>query len=48
VSEIFVGRLGATGLPAELVIRSATPSVITTLTNASLHLELDAALNALQ
>ena len=49
VSAIFVGRvgrLGATGLPADLVIRSAVPSVITTVSNASLHLELDAALSA--
>jgi hypothetical protein len=46
VSDIFVGRLGATGLPADLVIRSAIPSVITTMANASLHLELDGALTA--
>lgn len=46
VSQVFVGRLGATGLPADLVIRSAIPSVITTTTNASLHLELDGALTA--
>jgi hypothetical protein len=48
VSDIFVGRTGATGatgLPADLVIRSAIPSVITTLANASLHLELDGTLS---
>ena len=41
VSDIFVGRLGATGLPADLVIRSALPGVTTAATNATLHLELD-------
>lgn len=47
ISDIFVGRfgrLGASGLPAELVIRSATPSLVATASNATLHLELDAAL----
>ncbi|HEY0193466.1 MAG TPA: hypothetical protein VGC42_20255 [Kofleriaceae bacterium] len=43
LSEIFVGRLGAAGLPAELEVRGVTPSVTATATNATLHLELDAA-----
>jgi hypothetical protein len=51
ISDIFVGRfgrLGAAGLPADLVIRSAIPSITTTNTNATLHLELDGALAAPQ
>jgi hypothetical protein len=51
VSDIFVDRrLGGPGLPLELVIRAATPGVISTPpsgnrpANASLHLDLDAAL----
>lgn len=51
VSDIFVDRrLGASGIPLELVIRAATPGVIATPpsgkspANASLHLDLDAAL----
>ncbi|HET7501880.1 MAG TPA: hypothetical protein VFK02_12775 [Kofleriaceae bacterium] len=47
VSDVFVGRIGAsgaTGLPVELVIRSASPSLHATTDNASLHVELDAAL----
>lgn len=46
ISDIFLGRLGTTGLPADLVIHSAIPSLATTKTNATLHLELDAALDA--
>lgn len=41
VSDIFVGRFGAAGLPADFVIHSALPSVTKTTTNATLHLELD-------
>jgi hypothetical protein len=41
VSDIFVGRLGASGLAADLVIRDAIPSVTTTTGNATVHLELD-------
>lgn len=41
ISDIFVGRLDAGGLPADLVIRGAIPSVSMTATNATLHLELD-------
>ena len=36
--------MGGAGLPADLVIRAATPSVLTASGNASLHLELDARL----
>jgi hypothetical protein len=46
LSEIFVGRLGAVGVPAELEIRGAAPSVQTALRNATLHLELDASVAA--
>jgi hypothetical protein len=47
LSDIFVDRhLGASGLPAELVIRSAAPSVVTDAGNGSLHLELDASIVA--
>ena len=46
LSDIFVGRLGAVGVPAELEIRGAAPSVQTALRNATLHLELDAAVAA--
>jgi len=55
VSDIFVGRIGIAGLtgvagmtgpPAELVIRSAIPGVAPAAANATLHLELDAAVTA--
>jgi len=46
IADIFVGRLGATGLPADLVIHGAIPSVTATTTNATLHLELDGTLAA--
>ena len=46
LSDIFVGRLGAAGVPAELEIRGAVPRVTTALQNATLHLELDAAVAA--
>src|SRR5262249_30717771 len=46
LSDIFVGRLTATGVAADLVIRGATPSVAATARNATLHLELDAAVGA--
>ncbi|MGN6106790.1 MAG: hypothetical protein ACTHU0_16905 [Kofleriaceae bacterium] len=43
LAEIFVDRqVGAEGLPAELVIRSARPALVGTPHNASLHLDLDA------
>jgi hypothetical protein len=47
LSDIFIGRFGrqgATRFPAELEIRSATPSVLATAANATLHLELDGGL----
>ncbi len=45
LADIFVERrLGGSGLPADLVIRRATPGVTTTSTNASLRLVLDATL----
>jgi hypothetical protein len=45
LADIFVDRrLGATGLPSDLVIRGAAPSISTHATNATLHLELDASL----
>jgi hypothetical protein len=44
VFDRLVGRLGAIGWPAELVIRAATPSVMTAGENATLHLELDGAI----
>jgi len=45
LADIFVDRrLGATGLPSELVIRGAVPSIAKTATNATVHLELDASL----
>ena len=44
LSDIFVGRIGAAGLPADLVVRGAAPSVLVAPANATLHLELDAAL----
>jgi len=44
LSDIFVGRIGAAGLPADLVVRGAAPSVLVAPGNATLHLELDAAL----
>ena len=47
LSDLFVDRrIGASGLPADLVIRRAVPSVTVTATNASLHLDLDAGLVA--
>jgi hypothetical protein len=48
VSDIFVGRLGARGVPADLVINSAIPSVILTTNNATLHLELDGTLSSVR
>ncbi|HEU0034017.1 MAG TPA: hypothetical protein VFQ53_25495 [Kofleriaceae bacterium] len=45
LDDIFVDRrVSASGLPAELVIRAARPSVRIAGDNASVHLELDAAL----
>jgi hypothetical protein len=45
LSEIFVERrLGAEGLPADLVIRSAVPRLTMSPTNSSLHFDLDATL----
>jgi hypothetical protein len=44
LSGIFVRRITASGVAAELVIRSATPSVVSTTSNATFHLELDAAI----
>lgn len=42
---VFVDRrIGASGLPADLVIRRAVPSLTTSGANASLHLDLDATL----
>ena len=46
LSDIFVARLTATGVAAELAIRGAAPSVMATERNATLHLELDAAVAA--
>lgn len=46
LSDIFVGRLTAAGLAAELVIRGVVPSVASTATRATLHLQLDAAVTA--
>ncbi|TMQ05459.1 MAG: hypothetical protein E6J90_48920 [Deltaproteobacteria bacterium] len=43
VSDIFVGRITATGVAADLEIRGATPSLAAAASNATLHLELDAA-----
>ena len=43
LSDIFVGRLGAAGLPAELEIRGVAPSVQAAGSNATVHLALDAA-----
>lgn len=43
LAAIFVDRrLGAAGMPADLVIRAAAPRITSTGSNASLHLELDA------
>ena len=43
LSDIFVDRrLGFAGMPGELVIRGATPSVTLVPANATLHLDLDA------
>lgn len=45
LTDIFVERrVSDSQLPAELVIRRAIPSVITTTSNASLHFDLDASL----
>jgi len=45
LDDLFVERhLGASGLPAELVIRRAVPRVTATGGNASLHLDLEATL----
>jgi hypothetical protein len=45
LADIFVDRrLSESGLPADLVIRRAAPSLHATAANASLHLELDATL----
>ena len=45
LGDIFVDRrLGAAGMPMDLVIKSATPSVVTRGTNGTLHFELDATL----
>jgi hypothetical protein len=40
LSNIFVGRIGAAGIPAELVIRGVIPSLQTAGDRATLHLEL--------
>ena len=46
LDDLFVERhLGASGLPAELVIRRAVPRVTATAGNASLHLDLEATLS---
>jgi hypothetical protein len=46
LGDIFVDRrLGAAGMPMDLVIKSATPSVVTRGTNGTLHFELDATLS---
>jgi hypothetical protein len=45
LSDIFVGRLTARGVAADLEIRRATPSVASTASTATLHLELDAAID---
>jgi hypothetical protein len=44
LTDIFVGRLAAPGMPAELEIRGVIPSISATAINATLHLELDSAL----
>jgi hypothetical protein len=44
LSDIFVGRLTASGVAADLVIRGAAPSVAVEGSNATLHLSLDAAI----
>jgi len=47
LGDLFVARhLGAAGLPAELVIRTAVPHVTSDGENASLHLDLEAALHS--
>jgi hypothetical protein len=47
LTDIFVERrLSDSTLPADLVIRSASPSVLVSADNASLHLDLDASLVA--
>ncbi|HET9621500.1 MAG TPA: hypothetical protein VFP84_09050 [Kofleriaceae bacterium] len=42
LSNIFVGRIGAAGLPADLVIRGVIPSIKRGSATAALHLELAA------
>jgi hypothetical protein len=44
LSDIFVGRIGASELPADLVIHGVRPSVTTAAGNATLRLDLDGAL----
>jgi len=46
ISAIFVGRITASGVAADLLIRRATPSVVSAASNATLHLELEAAIAA--
>jgi hypothetical protein len=46
ISDIFVGRITAAELAADLVIRGVAPSVASTGTRATLHLQLDAAVAA--
>jgi hypothetical protein len=47
LAAIFVERrVGAPGAPADLVIRSASPRLVSAGNNASLHLDLDASLVA--
>lgn len=46
LTDIFVTRLTATGVAAELAIRGVAPSVLAADRNATLHLELDAAVAA--
>jgi hypothetical protein len=45
LSDIFVGRVGASELPAELVIRGVRPGVTLAAGNATLRLELDGELS---
>lgn len=44
LTELFVGRVGAAGVPAELDIRGVAPSVLRDGPRATLHLALDAAI----
>jgi hypothetical protein len=48
LSNIFVGRIGAAGVPADLVIRGVIPSIKTASARATLHLALDAAISAIR